>query len=133
MTMNEYPVELKDATANRRRALRAHLQGRKVILYSGQAPARNFPANRYPFRASSHFLHFVGALSPRTEGIRGKKRCFRVPDVLLFRMNTSKLRYENKNFGQNGPFSKLGTIRFYWARFVLIGPLWSRLTLIGHL
>lgn len=31
-----------------------------VILWSGKAPSRNFPANRYPFRASSHFLYFAG-------------------------------------------------------------------------
>lgn len=31
-----------------------------VILWSGGASSRNFPANRYPFRASSHFLYFAG-------------------------------------------------------------------------
>ncbi|MDY6785977.1 MAG: aminopeptidase P family protein [Cyanobacteriota bacterium] len=31
-----------------------------VILWSGQAVSRNFPANRFPFRASSHFLYFTG-------------------------------------------------------------------------
>jgi Xaa-Pro aminopeptidase len=31
-----------------------------AILWSGCAPSRNFPANRYPFRASSHFLYFAG-------------------------------------------------------------------------
>jgi Xaa-Pro aminopeptidase len=31
-----------------------------VLLWSGLAPSRNFPANRYPFRASSHFLYFTG-------------------------------------------------------------------------
>ncbi len=31
-----------------------------VLLWSGQAPPRNFAANRYPFRASSHFLYFAG-------------------------------------------------------------------------
>ena len=31
-----------------------------VLLWSGTAPVRNFPANRYPFRASSHFLYFCG-------------------------------------------------------------------------
>ena len=31
-----------------------------VILRSGTAPSRNFPANRYPFRANSHFLYFAG-------------------------------------------------------------------------
>jgi Xaa-Pro aminopeptidase len=31
-----------------------------VILWSGQASPRNFPANPFPFRASSHFLYFAG-------------------------------------------------------------------------
>lgn len=31
-----------------------------VILWSGNRPSRNFPANVYPFRASSHFLYFAG-------------------------------------------------------------------------
>ncbi|HEY9616758.1 MAG TPA: aminopeptidase P family protein [Microcoleaceae cyanobacterium] len=31
-----------------------------VILWSGRSQARNFPANVYPFRASSHFLYFAG-------------------------------------------------------------------------
>ncbi|MGK7945853.1 MAG: aminopeptidase P N-terminal domain-containing protein [Microcystaceae cyanobacterium] len=31
-----------------------------VILWSGSPPPRNFAANRYPFRANSHFLYFAG-------------------------------------------------------------------------
>ncbi|NJO40885.1 MAG: aminopeptidase P family protein [Cyanobacteria bacterium CRU_2_1] len=31
-----------------------------VILWSGRRSSRNFPANAYPFRASSHFLYFAG-------------------------------------------------------------------------
>ncbi|PSN16778.1 Xaa-Pro aminopeptidase [filamentous cyanobacterium CCP5] len=31
-----------------------------ALIWAGEAPARNFPANRYPYRASSHFLYFVG-------------------------------------------------------------------------
>ncbi len=31
-----------------------------VVLWSGKRPPRNFPANVYPFRASSHFLYFAG-------------------------------------------------------------------------
>lgn len=31
-----------------------------VILWSGGSHSRNFPANTYPFRASSHFLYFAG-------------------------------------------------------------------------
>lgn len=32
----------------------------KALLWSGCAPARNFPANTFPFRPSSHFLYFAG-------------------------------------------------------------------------
>lgn len=32
----------------------------RALLWSGAAPSKNFPANRYPFRASSHFLYFAG-------------------------------------------------------------------------
>jgi Xaa-Pro aminopeptidase len=31
-----------------------------VILWSGQRSPRNYPANLFPFRASSHFLYFAG-------------------------------------------------------------------------
>ena len=31
-----------------------------VVLWSGYACSRNYPANRFPFRASSHFLYFAG-------------------------------------------------------------------------
>jgi len=31
-----------------------------VILWSGSPISRNFPANSFPFRASSHFLYFAG-------------------------------------------------------------------------
>ncbi|NJK37492.1 MAG: aminopeptidase P family protein [Oscillatoriales cyanobacterium RM2_1_1] len=31
-----------------------------VVLWSGRYSPRNFPANTYPFRASSHFLYFAG-------------------------------------------------------------------------
>lgn len=31
-----------------------------VILWSGRSSPRNYPANTFPFRASSHFLYFAG-------------------------------------------------------------------------
>lgn len=31
-----------------------------VLLWSGRSNSRNFPANTFPFRASSHFLYFAG-------------------------------------------------------------------------
>ena len=43
-----------------RRQRLAQLITLPVLLWSGSAPVRNFPANRYPFRASSHFLYFCG-------------------------------------------------------------------------
>ena len=43
-----------------RRQRLAELITGPVLLWSGKAPPRNFPANRYPFRASSHFLYFCG-------------------------------------------------------------------------
>jgi Xaa-Pro aminopeptidase len=48
----------------RRRRLLAALGGRPALLAAGQARARNFPANLYPFRAESHFLYFVGRHLP---------------------------------------------------------------------
>lgn len=48
------------ATLRQRRQRLACIVKTPVILWSGRAPARNFPANRYPFRASSHFLYFAG-------------------------------------------------------------------------
>jgi Xaa-Pro aminopeptidase len=35
-----------------------------VILWSGRSSSRNFLANTYPFRASSHFLYFAGLPLP---------------------------------------------------------------------
>lgn len=35
-----------------------------VLLWSGGSSARNFPANTYPYRASSHFLYFAGLPLP---------------------------------------------------------------------
>jgi Xaa-Pro aminopeptidase len=45
--------------AARRRRLRRALSG-PAVLASGLARPRNFRANRYPFRAESHFLYFTG-------------------------------------------------------------------------
>ncbi|HMJ14893.1 MAG TPA: aminopeptidase P family protein [Polyangiaceae bacterium] len=52
------------AFVERRQRLQALLDG-PALLPAGFAPARNFPANRYAFRAESHFLYFVG---PPLEG-----------------------------------------------------------------
>ncbi len=47
-------------TLRRRRERLAQRCDYPVALWSGCSPARNFPANRYSFRASSHFLYFAG-------------------------------------------------------------------------
>jgi Xaa-Pro aminopeptidase len=47
-------------TLYERRQRLAQLVDFPVILWSGQASSRNFPANPFPFRASSHFLYFAG-------------------------------------------------------------------------
>jgi Xaa-Pro aminopeptidase len=43
-----------------RRVKLAQLIDHPVILWSGNAVGRNFPANKLPFRASSHFLYLAG-------------------------------------------------------------------------
>ena len=48
------------ATLQQRRQRLAELIDTPAILWSGGASARNFPANQFPFRASSHFLYFAG-------------------------------------------------------------------------
>jgi Xaa-Pro aminopeptidase len=56
-----YPkkTHLTQALKSRRHQL-AQLIDFPVILWSGSALSRNFRANVYPFRASSHFLYFAG-------------------------------------------------------------------------
>jgi Xaa-Pro aminopeptidase len=51
--------DLVGAAALRRKRLTAKLEG-PALLPAGRALGRNYPANPYPFRASSHFLYFVG-------------------------------------------------------------------------
>lgn len=46
--------------ARRRSELSRLLGGAPVLLSSGRAPSRNYPANTYDFRAGSHFLYLVG-------------------------------------------------------------------------
>jgi Xaa-Pro aminopeptidase len=47
-------------TLRRRRQRLAKLVNFPVMLWSGCRPSRNYPDNKYPFRASSHFLYFAG-------------------------------------------------------------------------
>ncbi|PSN16603.1 Xaa-Pro aminopeptidase [filamentous cyanobacterium CCT1] len=59
MPLQTAPLPLASMLQQRRDRL-AELHPRPVLLWSGQAVARNFPANVYPFRANSHFLYFAG-------------------------------------------------------------------------
>jgi Xaa-Pro aminopeptidase len=59
MQINERSTSLADALRKRRQRL-AELIDYPVILWSGRSSPRNFPANTFPFRASSHFLYFAG-------------------------------------------------------------------------
>ncbi|MBI4951814.1 MAG: aminopeptidase P family protein [Myxococcales bacterium] len=54
----------REAFVTRRRALGARL-GRPALVCAGERLSRNYRANQYPFRATSHFLYFVGASIPR--------------------------------------------------------------------
>jgi Xaa-Pro aminopeptidase len=55
-----------DATAGkaRRAALAAQLGNRPALIAAGLPRRRNYAANVYPFRASSHFLYLVGLPLP---------------------------------------------------------------------
>lgn len=52
------PVTPKAALIARRRALLSTFDG-PALVAAGRAPARNYPANPYGFRANSHFLYFA--------------------------------------------------------------------------
>jgi Xaa-Pro aminopeptidase len=51
-------------TLRRRRQRLAALINFPVILWSGSSSPRNYPANVFPYRASSHFLYFAGLPLP---------------------------------------------------------------------
>lgn len=53
------PVTVPSAFAARRNRLSARFNG-PALFVSGLSRPRNFAGNRYPFRAESHFLYFVG-------------------------------------------------------------------------
>lgn len=50
----------RSALAARRQRLTRALAGVPALFASGTPIGRNYPANPYPFRASSHFLYFAG-------------------------------------------------------------------------
>jgi Xaa-Pro aminopeptidase len=47
-------------TLRQRRQKLARSISQPVLLWSGGSSSRNYPANVYPYRASSHFLYFAG-------------------------------------------------------------------------
>lgn len=61
---NPVSTPLEYASSTRRDALRRALERRApgvpALIPAGRARPRNYLANPYPFRASSHFLYFVG-------------------------------------------------------------------------
>ena len=59
MEINPNRTSLTQTLQHRRQRL-AQLIDFPVMLWSGCGIGRNFPANRFPFRASSHFLYFAG-------------------------------------------------------------------------
>ena len=52
-------THLADILRQRRQRLAEQIDF-PVLLWSGGSSSRNFPANVFPFRASSHFLYFAG-------------------------------------------------------------------------
>ncbi|MBW4559488.1 MAG: aminopeptidase P family protein [Trichormus sp. ATA11-4-KO1] len=61
--MQKTSNSLVDTLRHRRQQL-TNLIDFPAILWSGSSNPRNFPANVYPFRASSHFLYFAGLPLP---------------------------------------------------------------------
>jgi Xaa-Pro aminopeptidase len=71
------PKTSKSAFAERRRALLERVKT-PVLLAAGLPQSRNYRANRFPFRAKSHFLYFLG------EPIPGAALLFAEGRVTLF-------------------------------------------------
>ncbi len=63
MAIQKTSSSLVDILRQRRQKL-AQIIHFPVILWSGSTNPRNFPANHFPFRASSHFLYFAGLPLP---------------------------------------------------------------------
>ncbi len=59
MLIHNTTSSLIDTLRDRRQRL-ANLIDFPAIIWSGGSSPRNFPANVFPFRASSHFLYFAG-------------------------------------------------------------------------
>ncbi len=59
MSIHQTCNSLIETLRQRRQKLATHIDF-PVILWSGTSISRNYPANVFPFRASSHFLYFAG-------------------------------------------------------------------------
>jgi Xaa-Pro aminopeptidase len=55
--------------AARRDRLAARLEGRPALVAAGTPRARNYAANTFPFRATSHFLYLFGLPLPGAHGL----------------------------------------------------------------
>ena len=72
------------AVLRQRRQRLAELVNFPVLLWSGTAKPRNFAANIYPYRASSHFLYFAGLpLENAAIRIAGEQLTLFMDDVTL--------------------------------------------------
>lgn len=58
------PCSLAQTLRQRRQRLAQQVDF-PVVFWSGQPHSRNYPANTYPFRSSSHFLYFAGVALPK--------------------------------------------------------------------
>ena len=60
--MNQFLIDTNNLVTvlKQRRVKLGQLIQHPVILWSGSSISRNFSANKFPFRASSHFLYFAG-------------------------------------------------------------------------
>jgi len=59
----DWGFSMKTVLLERRRKLAEQVDF-PVVLWAGGSASRNYPANTYPFRASSHFLYFAGIPLP---------------------------------------------------------------------
>lgn len=59
MELSNYDDSLAIALRQRREKL-AKIVKFPIVIWSGASVSRNYPANTFPFRASSHFLYFAG-------------------------------------------------------------------------
>ena len=108
--MQLHPTSDLAATLLRRRSRLAELIDFPVILWSGRSSSRNYPANTFPFRASSHFLYFAG-LPLENAAIRleaGKLELFMddaSPDSALWHGEVPKREEIAKAIGADGVFA----------------------------